>query len=177
MSKTFTYSALIKSRAFVIQSSGRGIAVRSCYHFWNDKELQKAYWLIFVAFVGISSLLMIGYYSIVVYTLWFKRDYQQDVRCHAYSLLSRNPSTTVLKVRKRVTLMVLTVTTLFEISLMSDAVIHLLRDFELYTISDVAISIAHTTIAFNSAVNPFVYALINQRFREKMKGMLCNSSC
>ena len=73
--------------------------------------------------------------------------------------------------------MVLTVTTLFEISWMSDAVIHLLRDFELYTISDVAIPIAHTTIAFNSAVNPFVYALINQRFREKMKGMLCNTSC
>ncbi|XP_068696299.1 neuropeptide FF receptor 1-like [Montipora foliosa] len=165
---TWILAALIKSRAFVIQSFGRGIAVRSCYHFWNDKELQKAYWLIFVAFVGISSLLMIGYYSIVVYTLWFKRDDQQ-----------KRPfqQQTVLKVRKRVTLMVLTVTTLFEISWMSDAVIHLLRDFEVYTISDVAIPIAHTTIALNSVVNPFVYALINQRFREKMKGMLCNNSC
>ena len=73
--------------------------------------------------------------------------------------------------------MVLTVTTLFEISWISDIVIHLLRDFELYTISDVANPVTHTTIAFNSAVNPFAYALINQRFREKMKGILCNSSC
>ena len=73
--------------------------------------------------------------------------------------------------------MVLTVTTLFEISWISDTVLHLLRDFEPYTISDVANPVTHTTIAFNSAVNPFAYALINQRFREKMKGMLCNSSC
>ena len=73
--------------------------------------------------------------------------------------------------------MVLTVTTLFEIFWISDTVIHLMRDFELYTISDVAIPVARTTIAFNSAVNPFAYALINQRFREKMTGMLCYSSC
>ena len=28
-------------------------------------------------------------------------------------------------------------------------------------------------IMFNSAVNPFAYALINQRFREKIKGIIC----
>ena len=61
-----------------MQSFGREIAVKSCNHFWDDKELQKAYWLMFVIFVGISSLLMIGYYSIVVYTLWFKRDDQEE---------------------------------------------------------------------------------------------------
>ena len=53
------------------------IAVRSCNHFWDDKELQKAYWLIYATFVGISSLLLIGYYSIVVYALWYKRDDQE----------------------------------------------------------------------------------------------------
>jgi len=30
-------------------------------------------------------------------------------------------------------------------------------------------------ILFNFAVNPFAYALINQQFREKMKGMICCS--
>ena len=82
----------------------------------------------------------------------------------------------VLKVRKRVTLMVFSVTTLFEITWISDNVIHVLKDFGLCAISDVAFPITHTMIAFNSAVKPFAYALINQRFREKMKGMLCNSS-
>ena len=73
--------------------------------------------------------------------------------------------------------MVLTVTTLFEVCIISDNVLHVLKDFGLCTISNVAIPIAHSTIAFNSAVNPFAYGLINQRFREKMKGMLCYSSC
>ena len=74
------------------------------------------------------------------------------------------------------TLMVLSVTILFEITWISDNVIHLLENFGLCTVSDVAVPIAHFLLAFNSAVNPFAYSLINQRFRERMKGMLCNSS-
>ena len=72
--------------------------------------------------------------------------------------------------------MVLSVTTLFEITWISDTVIHVLKEFGLCTISNVAIPIAHIMLGFNSAVNPFAYALINQRFREKMTGMVCNSS-
>ena len=71
--------------------------------------------------------------------------------------------------------MVLSVTTLLEATWISDHVIHVLKEFGLCTISDVAIPIAHIILAFNSAVNPFAYALINQRFKEKMKGMLCKS--
>ena len=29
---------------------------------------------------------------------------------------------------------------------------------------------------FNAAVNPFAYALINERFRQKMKEMMCSGS-
>ncbi|XP_068753045.1 bombesin receptor subtype-3-like [Montipora capricornis] len=166
---TWILAALLSFRGFVIQSFGREIAVRSCDYFWDDKKLQKAsYRLITSTFVGISSLLLIGYYSIVVYTLWFKRDDQEETSFQRQG---------VLKVRKRVTLMVLTVTTLFEVCIISGSVLWVLRDFGLCTISNVAIPIVNTTIAFNSAVNPFAYALISQRFREKMKGMLCHSSC
>ncbi|XP_068755126.1 neuropeptide FF receptor 1-like isoform X2 [Montipora capricornis] len=165
---TWILAVLLNTWVFVVQSFGREIAVRSCDQFWHDKELKKAFWLVFAIFAAILSLLMIGYYSIVVYTLWFKRDDQEERSFQRQG---------VLKVRKRVTLMILSVTTLFEVCIISEAVIHVLKEFGLCTISDVAIPIAHTMIAFNSAVNPFAYALINQRFREKMKGMLCNSSC
>ena len=34
----------------------------------------------------------------------------------------------------------------------------------------------HTIIMFSAAVNPYAYALINERFREKMKRMICCNS-
>ena len=82
-----------------------------------------------------------------------------------------------LKVRRRVTLMVLTVSAIFGICWGIDTILHLLEEIGSYKLSPYAIPIAHTMIMFNSTVNPFAYALINQRFREKMKGMIyCTSS-
>ena len=82
----------------------------------------------------------------------------------------------VLKVQKRVTLMVVAVTVFFGISMGSDATMHILEMFGSIKLSPVAIPIAHTVIMSNAAVNPFAYALINQRFREKMKRMICRRS-
>ena len=81
----------------------------------------------------------------------------------------------VLKVRKRVTLMVVTVSAIFVICWGPDHIFHISEAFTSHKLSTIAIPIAHTMIMFNSAVNPFAYALINQKFREKMKGMICCS--
>ena len=57
--------------------------MKSCNHLWLDaQELKKAYGLSLGIFFGISSQLMIGYYSIVVYTLWLKRDNQKEIPFH-----------------------------------------------------------------------------------------------
>ena len=66
--------------------------------------------------------------------------------------------------------MVVTVSVIFVISWGTDRILHILEmdSYELF-----AHSIGHTMIMFNSAVNPFAYALINQRFREKIKEMIC----
>ena len=80
----------------------------------------------------------------------------------------------MIKVRKRVTLMVVTVSIIFSICWLTDAVIFLLSYHSTTNSpSDVTWSIAAVMILFNSSVNPFVYGLINQRFREKIKGMIC----
>ena len=77
--------------------------------------------------------------------------------------------------RKRVTLMVLTVTAIFGICLGAEAVEYILRQYPSFNIGPVVISIVDTMVLFNSAVNPFVYALLNQQFREKLKKMICCS--
>ena len=72
--------------------------------------------------------------------------------------------------------MVVTVSTIFVICWGTDIIFHILEAFHTsQKLSTLAIPIAHTMIMFNSAVNPFAYALINQKFREKMKGMICRS--
>ena len=79
----------------------------------------------------------------------------------------------VLKVRKRVTLMVFTVSAIFGICWNTDIVLHCIERFGSYKLSPYAIPIAHTMLMFNAAVNPFAYALISQRFRQKIKILLC----
>ena len=71
--------------------------------------------------------------------------------------------------------MVVTVSAIFGICWGTDSVMHVIDDFTSFRLNSFAIPIAHTMIMFNSAVNPFAYALINQRFRKKMKAMLCCS--
>ena len=81
----------------------------------------------------------------------------------------------VLRVRKRVTLMVITVTAMFGICWVSDVIAHGIDYYTSYHISEATYSVIHTMILLNSAVNPFVYALMNKTFREKMHGMMCCS--
>ena len=80
----------------------------------------------------------------------------------------------VVKIRKRVTLMVFTVSTIFAICWLTDGVIYIMSYYSTSNRpNDVTYAVAFTMVLFNSAVNPFVYALINHRFREKMKAKLC----
>ena len=83
----------------------------------------------------------------------------------------------VMKVRKRVTLMILTVTAMFGICWLTEMIAHVVQNHSSYSMDKVVFTVTHTVILFNSAVNPFVYALINKNFREKIKTMLCFTGC
>ena len=70
-------------------------------------------------------------------------------------------------------LMVVTVSAMFAASWGADGIVHSIDDAGSLKLNPLTIPIVHLIITFNSAVNPFVYALINERFRRKMKEMLC----
>ena len=83
--------------------------------------------------------------------------------------------------RKRVTLTVISVSAIFGVCWITGLTIYVLGGFDvdqqLYydQSASYAYAIADTLFMFNSAVNPFVYSLMNERFRKKIKGTLCCS--
>ncbi|CAH3193451.1 unnamed protein product [Porites evermanni] len=128
--------------------------------------LRKGSFFLWFSMVVISIAVMIGLYSRVVYSLW--------TRNNNVELTHRQKA--VLKVRKRVTLMIVTVSAIFGITWLPDTIMHTVEVTTSLKFGPVVFPIVHTIIMFNCAVNPFVYALINQRFREKMRRMLYCSS-
>ena len=77
----------------------------------------------------------------------------------------------VLKVRKRVTLMVITVSIIFGVTWLADSFNWVLYYYK-PSFNQLTYAATSILILFNSAINPILYALINQRYKEKMKGML-----
>ena len=71
--------------------------------------------------------------------------------------------------------MVATVSVIYGICWGTIQVLYTLWRLTSFNMGPVLIAISNTMILFNSAVNPFVYALLNKNFREKMKGMMCCS--
>ena len=80
-----------------------------------------------------------------------------------------------MKRRKRVTLMVVIVSVIFGVCWGTIQLLYSLMSFTSFQAGPVVIAISNVMVLFNSAANPFVYALFNQNFREKMKGMACCS--
>ena len=80
----------------------------------------------------------------------------------------------VLRLRKRATLTAVTITAILVISWGADGILHLIQEYAgSVKLSPLTTPITHTIMIFNSAVNPFAYALLNQRFRTKVKQMVC----
>lgn len=97
---------------------------------------------------------------------------RRNVRQFSIPLLTFSNTQGVMKMRKRVTLMVVIVSAIFGICWGTEVVIFAILYLTSHNIGPVVLSITHTMVLFNSAVNPFVYALLNQHFREKMKRMM-----
>ncbi|XP_020626588.1 pyroglutamylated RFamide peptide receptor-like [Orbicella faveolata] len=141
----------------------------TCAREWPEKWMPRAYnvaWFVILAVIPLT--LMVGFYSRVIYTLWFK---QIDDSALTHQQKG------VLRVRKRVTLAVVVVSVIFGICWITDSIVYIVSHFNTDSFGAAVYSISNTMIMFNSAVNPFVYALLNQRFREKIKSTItCKAS-
>jgi len=138
-----------------------------CVPTW-PKVWMQAFIMILSVVVGVSLVLMIALYSRVVYTLWFQRKDE-----HRLNIQQKG----VIKVRRRVTLMVVVVTAIFAFCWGVNQIVHIFKFFSSYTVGPLPTVVANTMVLVNSAINPFVFALLNQQFREKMKSVICCTDC
>lgn len=159
---SWIFSIIINLPLFVVVT----VRDNTCVNIWvyGEDWLPKAYDILWSSTVLLAVVLMAGLYSRVVYTLWFKR----DVHDNQLAFQQRG----VIRMRKRVTLMVVTVTVIFGICWVSDVIAHSIDYYSPHGTSKEAYLTIHTLILLNTAVNPFVYALISQNFRQKMKRMI-----
>ena len=74
--------------------------------------------------------------------------------------------------RKRVTLSVITVSVIFGICWITGLLIYVLSYYDILVFGSASHAVSDTMFMVNSSVNPFVYALLNERFRQKIKAML-----
>ncbi|XP_068734272.1 galanin receptor 2a-like [Montipora capricornis] len=166
ISATWIFACILQIPQAMNKKFDKKICPNFCIYTWSDMWIPKAYFLLWVGFFGISSAVMTSLYSRVISSLCFSR--KEKITCSFHQQ-------GIMRSRKKVTLMVLTVSVIFVICWGVDSAVHLLEDFAAIKVHRVAVPIGHTLIMFNSAINPFAYALISQRFRERMKRIICRS--
>ena len=71
------------------------------------------------------------------------------------------------------TLMVISISVIFGITWVPGSILYIVEQTTSIEFSLFIFSILHTMVMFNSVVNPFKHDLVNQRFKEKIKSMLC----
>lgn len=79
-----------------------------------------------------------------------------------------------MKVRKRVTKMVLAVSVIYGLCWMPNQFIYVFNYFlPSHNYGDVTYIVSIVLVSCNSTVNPFIYVFVNQKFRRKFKSLIC----
>lgn len=133
-----------------------------CYEVWPVPWYMKAYsvsWLIVIGILPVS--IMAGLYSRVVYNLWVRGDQPVELTQRA-----------VIKSRKRVTKMVLTVTVVCAVCWLPNLIVYVLDFYGLNTHGDEVHTTTVVLVTLNSAVNPIIYCFQSKRFRTCVKALV-----
>ncbi|XP_031573205.1 substance-P receptor-like [Actinia tenebrosa] len=140
-----------------------------CMEKWPKRPswFSKAYSIVWFVAAGCIPLVIMFYlYSRVIYRLWFKRS----------NHVPQVPGTqqAVMKARKRVTKIVITVSVLYGMTWMPSLTIYVLDRYDIvYNIGAKAFTINSLLVTFNSSINPFVYAFQSEKFRRHLKAFIC----
>ena len=83
-----------------------------------------------------------------------------------------------MKVRKRVTKMVLAVSVIYGLCWMPNQFIYVFNYFlPSQNYGNVIYIVSIVLVSCNSTVNPFIYVFVNQKFRRKIKSLICCVRC
>ena len=85
----------------------------------------------------------------------------------------------VVRIRKRVTLIAITVSVIFGVCWLAQSISYVVMfHIRTHVFGNVSYVVCTTMIMVNSAINPFIYALLSQRFRTRIKAMIsCSGIC
>lgn len=156
------FSVLFNSPLFYVIRYDPG--ANFCMEVWPNTVYPKINSLCWFLVVGVIPVLIMGVlYTRVVYSLWIKKDERAETTQQA-----------VKRVRKKVTKMVIIVSVIYAICWFPQLTIYLLSYFSPSTsFGSLPYIISVAMVVINSAVNPVIYSLQNERFRKHLKMCVC----
>lgn len=141
---------------------------QGCFQKWPFPWLPKAYsmfWLFVVGIIPIS--LMVFFYSRIVNTLWFQSKGDHELAQQA-----------VLRYRKSVTKMLIVISVIYIIGWVPTLCVFVLVFWsKAFQAGQVIGAVTAILVVFNSAVNPYAYALQSKEFRKRLKNYIFCCQC
>lgn len=132
-----------------------------CYEDWPPGWYMNAYslgWLIMIGILPVTIMSVL--YSRVVYQLWVRKSQPVDL-----------PQLAVVRSRKRVTKMVLSVTVVCAVCWLPNLIAYVLDFYGLNSHGDVVHTTTVVLVSLNSAANPIIYCFQSKDFRRHIKAL------
>lgn len=133
-----------------------------CGHNWPKAIYAKIYTVGWSLVAGIIPRGIMGslYYRII-YRLWFTKDNTTEVTQKA-----------LLRYRRRLTKMVIAVTTIYVLCWGPELMIYFLGFLGVFTLKAIHHGVAFALVSFNSCVNPIVYSFQSAQFRTHLRALI-----